>query len=168
MLTALIIPTDVLLIQNYFTVAGMHLLNTYLGMMVVFFVLPMNIYIMRQNLCLTQGFKRGSHDRRLRKFSVLFNILLPSSKPIITTVFILQLCGNVEYVSLLCVASWLPMWMRLENGAGGNNDANTVDSSPYGTGAMAASVIILIPSVLIFVLFQRRVVGGIMAGSVKG
>lgn len=44
---------------------------------------------------------------------------------------------------------------------------NTVDSSPYGT-VMAASVIILIPSVLIFVLFQRRVVGGIMAGSVKG
>lgn len=44
----MIIPTDVLLVQNYFTVSGMNLINTYTGMMVIFFVSGMNIFVIRQ------------------------------------------------------------------------------------------------------------------------
>lgn len=164
-LTALIIPTDVLLIQNYFTVAGMHLLNTYLGMMVVFFVLPMNIYIMRQNfMSYSRDLKEAAMIDGCGNFRFYSNILLPSSKPIITTVFISSFVGTWNtYLWPLMVTNVDEM--RTAQVA--ITMLNTVDSSPYGT-VMAASVIILIPSVLIFVLFQRRVVGGIMAGSVKG
>jgi ABC-type glycerol-3-phosphate transport system permease component len=33
---------------------------------------------------------------------------------------------------------------------------------------MAAATIILIPSVLVLALFQRKIVGGMMGGAVKG
>ena len=43
------IPGDVVLVTNYQTVSRLGLVNTYLGMMVVFLVSAMNIFIMRQN-----------------------------------------------------------------------------------------------------------------------
>ncbi|MDL2301749.1 carbohydrate ABC transporter permease [Lachnospiraceae bacterium OttesenSCG-928-D06] len=46
---SMIIPADVLVIQNYFTTAQLGLINTYMGMMVVFFISGMNIFVMRQN-----------------------------------------------------------------------------------------------------------------------
>lgn len=164
-LTALIIPADVLLIQNYFTVAGMGLLNTYLGMMIVFFVLPMNIYIMRQNfMSYSKELKDAAMIDGCGNFRFYANILLPSTKPIITTVFISSFVGTWNtYLWPLMVTNVDEM--RTAQVA--ITMLNTVDSSPYGT-VMAASVIILIPSILVFVLFQRRVVGGMMAGSVKG
>ena len=44
---------------------------------------------------------------------------------------------------------------------------NTEASSDYGV-VMAAATIILVPSILVFILFQRKIVGGLMSGSVKG
>ena len=40
-------------------------------------------------------------------------------------------------------------------------------TSAYGQ-VMAASVLILIPSIAVFVLFQRKITEGMMAGAVKG
>lgn len=46
---------------------------------------------------------------------------------------------------------------------------NNNEGSNYGVGAvMAAAVVILVPSVAVFLLFQRKIVGGVMAGAVKG
>ena len=41
---SMIIPADVLIVQNYFTTAELGLINTYLGMMVVFFVSYQHFY----------------------------------------------------------------------------------------------------------------------------
>ena len=41
---SMIIPADVLVVQNYFTTAELGLINTYLGMMVVFFISGINIF----------------------------------------------------------------------------------------------------------------------------
>jgi sn-glycerol 3-phosphate transport system permease protein len=46
---SMIIPADVLVVQNYFTTAELGLINTYMGMMVIFLVSAMNIFVMRQN-----------------------------------------------------------------------------------------------------------------------
>ena len=44
---------------------------------------------------------------------------------------------------------------------------NFPDGTVYGP-IMAASILVLLPTLLIFVLFQKKIVGGIMGGAVKG
>lgn len=49
MLATIMIPADVVLVANYRTVSSMGWVNTYFGMMVVFFVSAMNIFQLRQS-----------------------------------------------------------------------------------------------------------------------
>ena len=160
----MIIPTDVLVVQNYFTVAELGLINTYMGMMIVFFVSAMNIFIMRQNfLSYSKSLKEAAMVDGCSNFRFFLQILLPSSSPILFTVFISSFVGTWNtYLWPLIVTTVNEM--RTAQVA--ITMLNVSDASAYGV-VMAASIIILIPSILIFLLFQKKIVGGMMEGSVK-
>ena len=71
------IPGDVVLVTNYQTVSRLGLVNTYLGMMVVFLVSAMNIFIMRQNfLTFSKEIKRSFRSRWMRKLPILCNNII--------------------------------------------------------------------------------------------
>ena len=162
-----IIPSDVLVVQNYFTTATMGLINTYLGVMIVFFVSAMNIFVMRQYfLTYSKSLRDAALVDGCGNFMFYARILLPSCTPVIATVFIASFVGTWNTY----------LWPLLVTNANEMRTAqvaitmlNVTEGSSYGYGVvMAAAVLILIPSILIFVLFQKRIVGGIMTGSVKG
>ena len=89
------IPGDVVLVTNYQTVSRLGLVNTYLGMMVVFLVSAMNIFIMRQNfLTFSKEIKEASEVDGCGNFRFFATILLPLNKPVITTVFISAFMGT--------------------------------------------------------------------------
>lgn len=164
---SMVIPADVLVVQNYFTTAELGLINTYLGMMVVFFISGINIFVIRQNfLSYSVSLREAALVDGCTNFQFYLKILMPSNKPVITTVFISSFVGtwNTYLWPLLVTNS---DEMRTAQVAVTMLNAN--EGSNYGAGAvMAAAVIILVPSVLVFLLFQRRIVGGVMAGAVKG
>lgn len=163
-IASMIIPTDVLVVQNYFTVAELGLINTYLGMMVVSFVAAVNIFIIRQNfLSYSKSLQEAAMVDGCSNFRFFLQILLPSSTPVLFTVFISSFVGTWNtYLWPLIVTNVNEM--RTAQVA--ITMLNVSDASSYGV-VMAASVIILIPSILIFLLFQRKIVGGMMDGSVK-
>lgn len=163
---SMIIPADVLIVQNYFTTAELGLVNTYLGMMVVFFISGMNIFVMRQNfLSYSRSIREAALVDGCSNFKFYAKILMPSNVPSITTVFISSFVGtwNTYLWPLLVTNS---NEMRTAQVAVTMLNAN--EGSSYGPGVvMAAAVVILIPSVFIFLIFQKKVVGGTMAGAVK-
>jgi sn-glycerol 3-phosphate transport system permease protein len=164
---SLIIPADVLVVQNYFTTAELGLINTYAGMMVVFFVSAMNIFVMRQNfLSYSKSLREAALVDGCGNFKFYSRILMPSNTPLITTVFISSFVGTWNtYLWPLLVTNVNEM--RTAQVA--VTMLNINEGSSYGPGAvMAAAVVILIPSILVFLVFQRRIVGGIMVGAVKG
>lgn len=163
-ISSMIIPADVLVIQNYFTVAELGLINTYMGMMIVFFVSAMNIFIMRQNfLSYSKSLKEAAMVDGCGNFRFFVQILLPSSSPVLFTVFISSFVGTWNtYLWPLIVTNVNEM--RTAQVA--ITMLNVSDASAYGV-VMAASIIILVPSILVFLLFQRKIVGGMMDGSVK-
>lgn len=166
-LGCLIIPSDVLIVQNFFTVAELGLINTYGGMMVVFFVAAMNIFVMRQNfLSYSRALKDAAMVDGCGNFRFYLSILMPSNISVVTTVFITSFVGTWNtYLWPLMVTNVNEM--RTAQVA--ITMLNRNEGSSYGYGAlMAAAVIILIPSVIVFLIFQKRVVGGIMTGAVKG
>lgn len=164
---SLIIPVDVLMVQNYFTVADMGMINTYMGMMVVFFVSSMNIFVMRQNfMAYSRTLKEAAMIDGCSNFLFYLRILLPSSKSVLATVFISSFVGTWN------TYLW-PMMVTNKNEMRTAQVAITMmnvnESSSFGYGSvMAAAVIILIPSILVFIIFQKKIIGGAMAGAVKG
>lgn len=164
---SMIIPADVLVVQNYFTTAELGLINTYVGMMVVFFVSAMNIFVMRQNFL---AYSRSLRDAALvdgcGNFKFYARILMPSNVPVIVTVFISSFVGTWNtYLWPLLVTNVDEM--RTAQVA--VTMLNVNEGSSYGPGAvMAAAITILVPSVLVFLIFQKKIVGGVMVGAVKG
>lgn len=161
----MIIPADVLMVQNYFTVAKMGLINTYTGMMVIFFVSAMNIFVIRQYfMSYSTSLKEAAHMDGCGNFRFFVSILIPTTTPALTTVFISSFVGTWNtYLWPLIVTNVNEMRTAQVAITMLNSEA----SSDYGV-VMAASTIILLPSILVFVLFQRKIVGGMMSGSVKG
>lgn len=164
---SMIIPADVLVVQNYFTTAELGLINTYLGMMIVFFISGINIFVMRQNfLSYSVTLKEAAMVDGCTNFKFYRKILMPSNVPVVTTVFISSFVGTWNtYLWPLLVTNTDAMRTAQVAVTMLNNN----EGSNYGVGAvMAAAVVILVPSVLVFLIFQRRIVGGVMAGAVKG
>lgn len=161
----IMIPGDVVLVTNYQTVSKLGLVNTYLGMMVVFMVSALNIFIMRQNfLSFSKEVKEASEVDGCSNFRFFATILLPLNKPVLTTVFISAFIGTWNTY----------LWPMLVT----NDDAmrtvqvgvtmlNFPDGTVYGP-IMAASVLVLLPVAVMFIIFRRQIVGGLMGGAVKG
>ncbi len=165
-LGSMIVPAEMLMVQNYFTTAELGMINTYMGMMIIYMVSGANIFLIRQNF---MNYSKDVREAALvdgcGNWRFFWRILLPISGPVLATVFI------SSFVNSWTTYLWPLMVTNIE-------DMRTVQviitmlnvselNSVYGQ-VMAASVLILIPSVAIFALFQRKITSGMMAGAVKG
>lgn len=161
----IMVPGDVVLVTNYQTVARLHLINTYLGMMIVFLVSANNIFMMRQYfLTFSKELKEASEVDGCSNLRFFFKILLPLSTPVITTIFISAFIGtwNTYLWPMLVTNDNLMRTVQV-----GVTMLNFPEGSTYGP-VMAASMLVLLPTLLIFIIFRRKIVGGIMGGAVKG
>lgn len=161
----IMVPGDVVLVTNYQTVSRLHLINTYLGMMIVFLVSANNIFMMRQYfLTFSKELKEASEVDGCSNFRFFLRILLPLSTPVITTIFISAFIGtwNTYLWPMLVTNSNLMRTVQV-----GVTMLNFPEGSTYGP-VMAASMLVLLPTLLLFVIFRRKIVGGIMGGAIKG
>ncbi len=165
MLATIMIPADIVMVANYRTVANLGWINTYLGMMVVFFVSAMNIFQLRQSfMTFSMSLKEAAHIDGCSNFNFFVRILLPTNFSTILTVFITAFIGTWNtYLWPLLVTNKTEM----RTVQVGITMLNFSEGTVYGP-IMAASMIVLIPSLFLFLTFQKKIVTGMMAGGVKG
>ena len=165
-LGTMIVPAEMLMVQNYFTTAELGLINTYIGMMIIYLVSGANIFLIRQHF---MNYSKDVRDASLvdgcGNWRFFWKILLPMSGPVIATVFI------SSFVNVWTTYLWPLLVTNVEEMRTVQVIITMLNSSEltsaYGQ-VMAASVLILIPSIAVFVLFQRKITEGMMAGAVKG
>ncbi|MEG2568769.1 MAG: carbohydrate ABC transporter permease, partial [Acinetobacter sp.] len=91
----IMIPSDIVLVTNYQTTASLGLINTYMGMMIIFLVSATNIFMMRQYfLTFSLSLKEASAVDGCGNLRFFFQILLPLSTPVMTTIFISSFIGT--------------------------------------------------------------------------
>lgn len=165
MLATIMIPADVVLVANYRTVSSMGWVNTYFGMMVVFFVSAMNIFQLLQSFkTFATSLKEAAHIDGCSNFNFFIRILLPTNFSTILTVFITAFIGTWNtYLWPLLVTNKTEM----RTVQVGITMLNFSEGTVYGP-IMAASMIVLLPSLVLFLTFQKKIVTGMMAGGVKG
>ncbi len=164
-LGTMMIPADVVLVTNYQTISRLGLINTYMGMMAVFCVAAVNIFVMRQNfLTFSSTLRDAAYIDGCGNLKFFVQILFPTSKPVITTVFI------SSFISTWNTYLW-PMLVtnrsEMRTVQVGVTMLNYEDGNVYSS-VMAASVIVLIPTMIAFLAFRKQIVEGIMGGAVKG
>lgn len=163
-LSTIMIPPDVLVVQNYVTISNLKLINTYLGICSIFLVSANNIFLMRQNfLTFSKSLQEAAHLDGCSDVRFFFSILLPISKPVLITVFM------NSFVSVWNQYVW-PMLVTTKDEMRTIQVGITMlkdrESSAFGP-VMAGVMIALIPTILVFALFLRRIVAGMMTGAVK-
>ena len=165
MLASMMIPADIVLVANYRTVSQLGWINTYLGMMVVFFVSALNIFMLRQSfMTFSLSLKEAAHIDGCSNFKFFVRILLPTNASTLMTVFITPFIGTWNtYLWPLMVTNRTEM-RTVQVGV---TMLNFSEGTVYGP-IMAASMIILVPSLVLFLTFQKKIVSGMMAGGVKG
>lgn len=163
-MATLMIPPDVLIVSNYTTISKLGLVNTYMGMCAIFLVSAANIFMMRQYfLSFSKSLKEAAYMDGCGNLRFFSTILIPVSKPVLVTVFISSFV-NVwnQYVWPMIVTNQNEM-RTIQVGITMLKDRESAIFGPV----MAGVVITLIPTVLVFMLFQRKIVSGMMAGAVK-
>lgn len=164
-LATMMIPGDVTIVANYATTARLKLTDTYLGLMIVYFVSANNMFIMRQSmLSIPKELREAAYIDGCSNTRFFTDIVVPCSKGIIVAVFISSFVGlwNAYFWPLLVTNSDNMRTVQL-----GLQRLHTEDEIAYGP-AMAGTCFILIPSIIVFAVFQRKIVRGITAGAVKG
>ena len=163
-MTTLMIPPDVLIGSNFQTISKLGLINTYLGMSSIFLVSAANIFLLRQNfLTFSKSLREASAIDGCGNIMFFMKVLFPISKPVIVTIFISSFVNMWnQYVWPMLVTNQNEM-RTIQVGITMLKDRESAIFGPV----MAGAVIALIPTVLVFILFQRKIVSGMMSGAVK-
>ncbi|MFC6463610.1 carbohydrate ABC transporter permease [Marinilactibacillus sp. GCM10026970] len=164
-LATLMVPGEATIVSNYLQISQWGWLDSFPALIVPFLTSATTIFLFRQffksfPIALYESAKiDGCSNLRF-----IFQILLPLSKPAI---------GAVSVNAF--INAWnMYMWPLLVSGSDnartvqiGVSMMNSVDSQSIVL-MLAGVVIVLIPSLLIFVVGQKSLVKGLFSGSVKG
>lgn len=164
-LATLMVPGEATIVSNYLQIGKWGWLNSYRALIVPFLTSATTIFLFRQfyrsfPIALYESAKMdGCSNVRF-----IFKILLPLSKPAI---------GAVSVNAF--INAWnMYMWPLLVSGSDryrtvqiGVSMMNSVDSQSIVL-MLAGVVIVLLPSLIIFVFGQKSLVKGLFSGSVKG
>lgn len=160
-------PPIGLIVPYYRVMAEFNLLNTFPGIIIaeVYLWLPLMVYIMRNFfISIPNEFDESARVDGCTKFQAFRKVVLPLAKPGIAACGILTFLYTWrEFLFAFIISSGLetmPISVAVYQFVG---DVNVSWAS-----MAAASVLAIIPALLVVVGFQRYIVSGLTAGGIKG
>ena len=164
-LATLMIPGVVTMIPNYTLMVKLHLLDSYQGLIVPAAFSAFGTFLLRQfMLTIPPALDEAAEMDGATQWQLFWDVIMPLARPGLLTLAILTFMGNYGsfFWPLILIKSeprrTLPIGMLFFD-------------SNYGRQTnliMAASVMNIIPLVILFVVTQRFLVRGIQLGAVKG
>jgi multiple sugar transport system permease protein len=165
-LATLMVTAGITLNPNFVLMANLNLVNTYPGLILPFLVGPFGVFLTRQ-------FMYGIPDELLEaaridganEWKIFWSIVLPITAPVLATLGILTFLGSWNSFLYPLVMAQEPEMYTLP-----------VALATFATGQyqadhgmlMAGSVVLVLPVLIIFILFQRWITEGIATTGLKG
>lgn len=164
-LASLMIPVQVVLVPFYQTIMGLGLLNTRIGLIISYtaFFLPFSVYLMTAFYSsLPRELVEAARIDGAKLWQIWWYVMLPMGKPALITLGILNTlyCWNDVLISLLVLQDQRTLMV----GIAALRGEYTTNVPLLSAGIVLAAA----PIVVIYVIFQRRIVSGIAVGAVKG
>jgi ABC-type glycerol-3-phosphate transport system permease component len=164
-LATLMVPGVVTMIPNFALLVKLHLLDSYLGLVVPASFSAFGTFLLRQFMIgLPRSLDEAAEIDGASKWRIFWDVTLPLSRAGLIALAILTFLGNYGsfFWPLVIIKSQeyrtLPIGMLYLNTRYG----------PQTNLMMAASVLNILPLIVIFVASQKYLVKGIQLGAVKG
>ena len=165
-LATLMVPAGITLIPNFILMSNLGLVNSYPGLILPFLAGPFGVFLMRQfmfgvpNELLEAARMDGANE-----FRIFWAVVVPIAAPVLATLGILTFLGNWNSFLYPLVMAQSPQMYTLP-----------VALATFATGQyqadhgmlMAGSVILVVPVLIVFIVFQRWITEGIATTGLKG
>lgn len=166
LLMALMVPEEVTVLPNFITISSVGWANSYPGLLVPGFVSAFGTFLLRQHfLALPREVLEAARVDGASHLRLLWSVVLPMSRPVLATLILLTV-----------VQRWNDyLWPLVSTNSTGMRTLSVgiallfqKDTGTFWGVVMAATLFVVMPVVILFVLVQRHIVEGIAAGAVKG
>lgn len=164
-----LIPGMASIVPLFDILKSLHLLNTYIGLIFIFTArtLPLNIWILKGFFqSVPMELTEASMVDGCTKFSSLYRIVMPLALPGVAAAamftFMQAWIDFIVPLTVLFDQSKFPFTVMLYKFVG-----DPIMGTNYGL-LFASAAIGTLPTLLVFVIFQRFFIRGLVAGSVKG
>ncbi|MEV0740680.1 carbohydrate ABC transporter permease [Streptomyces sp. NPDC050549] len=161
----LMVPGLVTFVPLYVLVANMKLTGSLLGLILPFLAAPFGVFLMRQFIStLPDELIDAARVDGCRELAIYWKIILPLTRPALATLGIITFLGSWNnFLWPLVVAQnedqyTLPVGLALASSG--------QDFTRFGV-LLAGAVVVLLPVMVVFLLFQRHFVAGIATTGLK-
>jgi N,N'-diacetylchitobiose transport system permease protein len=164
------LPAEGLFIAQYKMVASAHLLDSVLGVSIIYIaaVVPFTIWMLRGFVAgVPADLEEAAMVDGLSRFGAFMRITFPLLAPglVASGVYAFLQAWNEFTVALVLLpsesAQTLPLWLR------GFVQASATRATDWGQ-VMAASTLVAVPVIVFFLIVQGRLTSGLVSGAVKG
>jgi len=163
-LGVLIIPSHVIMIPLYRMMVEFGWLNTYYSLIIPWLVSPFGIFLVRQYvLSLPSDMEDAARIDGASEFYLIFKIVMPLCKPILTVLAIYIFLGNWNSFLFPFLFTNQEAYRTLPVGLTFYMGKQSIDWGHL----MAGAAISALPIIIIFILFQKQIIKGLTAGALK-
>ena len=153
------------LIPTYIVVRNTGLIDSIWALVLPYTVSVFNtILLMNFFRSLPKELEEAAYVDGCSNIRFFFKILLPTSTPVLTTVFISSFISTWNTYLWHMLVTNNPLMRTVQVGV---TMLNNEDGNVYGP-IMAASMMVLVPTAMIFLIFRKKIVSGMMGGAIKG
>ncbi|HIY03041.1 MAG TPA: carbohydrate ABC transporter permease [Candidatus Blautia faecipullorum] len=176
------------LIPMFITMKNLHLTNTFWVYIIPTIIQPFNIILVKTYVeSLPKALQEAAEIDGAGIFKIFYKIILPTCTPILATVAIFaavsqwnnyqdtllyitdQKLYSLQYLLYTYINQASSLAAMVRNSGAGAVSAAALATQQTGTSIqMTVSVVVVLPILFIYPMFQRFFVKGIMIGSVKG
>jgi multiple sugar transport system permease protein len=164
-LATLMVPAGITLIPNFVLMRNLGLVNTYPGLILPFLVGPFGVFLTRQFMySIPNELIEAARIDGANEWRTYWQVVMPITVPVLATLGILTFLG-----------SWNSFLYPLVMAQEPNMYTLPVALATFATGQyqadhgmlMAGSVVLVLPVLVIFILFQRWITEGIATTGLK-
>jgi multiple sugar transport system permease protein len=166
-LGTLMIPDQLRLIPVFVLLVKWHLIGNFSGYILINLVTATNLFFMRQYfLTIPKDYEEAARLDGAGYFKTFWRVMLPLAAPAIAALTILQFQGtwNDFFWPLIIFGQGQPGHYTVQLGLA----QFVFQYQTLWPQLMAASILAIIPVLLVFVIFQRYFISGVVASGVKG
>lgn len=160
-------PATMLLLPLFIMLSSLHLINTYLGLIVIYSstALPFCVWQMKGYYdTIPYSLEEAARIDGASRFMAFYKIILPLASPaLVITALFSFMSAWTEYIVAAQVL-WYQEMFTLPIGLKSFQANMTTEWGLYAAGAMIVSI----PAIALFLFLTKYLIGGLTLGSVKG
>jgi multiple sugar transport system permease protein len=166
-LSLMMIPSELVIITNYVTITNLNMRNSYPGLVLPSVASVFYIYLLKENFeQVPKELYKAAKVDGTGDLKYLLKVLVPICRPTVVTIVILKVieCWNA-YV-----------WPRLITDDASyflvSNGIQELRETGFGRenipAMIAAVVVISLPLIILFLVFRKKIMAGVLRGGTKG